>query len=1275
MGITAPEVPQITEAGIAAALSAKAVGIDLPITSVAFGGARYKPTGKEKALVNERLRLPIKAAFSAPGNNLQMFVDVRALAGGSFDCGEIGFFSGDTLFALVALPAGTSEPLMRVSDVATQTTAYMLTLAPGTPTNVTVVVDINAPLAWRMISQLSAPTGASMAGFIQTGDGAFVRTMLDKARDALSTADFPAGVQAAVDEAIKSGRQLVIEPGTAVPPITINGRVSILAKGVISPDYDGRRGAWISVSAAADGSQLAFEEIDFKGVGMMGISLDASRCRVLVGLAKNMVAQTWDLVHVQGVVTSQGSDNIIDVTAHNFDVGATGGAHAVPRIVTTEVTSARNQIRVRATKCHTVWVENGTNNTAEYVIADACTDNAIYNLDASDGMKCEYLQYTNGRDEPFVIEGKNAWIGKSVYDGWGFPGLQNATNLVLEDICLLPSPDGTPSNVALRSRDGNVQSDVRIGRITGYHGVGIKQPYTYGSFLQFYVGNVDIRVGSIDLNVKYHATSATPIFVLHRQGAIAEYGDVRITFDDSDARPPGRMSWQTPSGARASFRTWQLDPRSYPYLGVSNVTAANVFLPVGQELVGSSILQNASAEYPPARLLFDVKCPVSGTWNRGDVVHNKFPITGSATGWKCIAASSPAVDDTPASPGSWMVMGQAGIGRGPSTSRPTAASMGVTVDASWAGTMWLDTSLAAEGRLIMWSGLAWVVMQGTSDSLFTQSGAGAVPRSLEKKAREEVSATDFSFVPGSYAAAIRKTIAEVAKLDNAIVIIPRRGTFELEAPVFMGVDTGIHGKGQESTNLTWAGTGPAIIYRPEKFNPYSPSLRHLSIKGAGVPLGGGVEVSDTLGFIFEDVGISGFTSGDGVTLRNINWWTEGTEFHGVRIGNNKRQLVLKRDRAPATATGSFGYTKMLNASLLLKDGQQGIVVGDDTYNTAAHDLYNSILNVNIWQEGNSQAWVFGRNGLATDIHGLGAGEIDSTFTGVFVPANTATSGFRNSDIFLRSSPLGKPENQYSQVRDLRYKKFRDIGAKAPGTGTTRQWFKVARLGPTKGIFMGHLFTQSQWGLSSSVSGAATFAFGLPGHDAAGFLPIFQVTGDAFELGDSHGGQAKFKIASDAAGDFFAFFQRPAWCDVCQWDYSYDYETGATYELWTPSDDPATIDGMTVVWDSYLRPAQQMHNGDELVGSVQRLVLLTNGSTTNYSAPHNYVDSSGHPVAPEYYTVEALNDASTSVGIKSVTVDETTLNIEMTGPTPAGTGNVKFGITLGRKNFWKNSRPK
>ncbi|WP_044041291.1 hypothetical protein [Caballeronia insecticola] len=538
--------------------------------------------------------------------------------------------------------------------------------------------------------------------FLQSGVGGSPRSVQDKERDSLSSHDFST-VQDAINEAVNSGRQLVIEPGTAIPQVSWSGRLNLLAPGIVRCDYDGTKGPWMHAAAGADESNLSIDTIDFQNHGVVGIQLDAPYCKVFVRLAKNMTAQDYAIAGRQGVVVSQAADCDIDVTAYNFSMGAPLGANAVPRVVTTDGGSKRNKVRIKAFNTHTVWVENGVDNEAEYVIADSSTDNAIYNLDGSSGMKCAYLQYTNGKDEPFVLEGKRPWIGKAVFDGWGFPGVQNCTNASIGEIVVLPTPDNAPSKCVLRTRDGNTQSDVTIGSITGWLTISDMTQYAMGALFQFYAGAIDIRVGRIDLNVKWSNASATPYFILHRYGSIAEYGDVRISFDDTAAQPSQAMYWQFPPSAKFSIGSWNMEAKDYPWIKISNVNNTNVRLPVAQEIFGS-VAQNPSLQYPQARSYSDTKSPTSGTWNRGDYVDNKFASPGGSRGWKCTAAGTP---------GTWKVAGQVGVQVGPSASRPTATTMGVAGNADWAGTMFLDTTLAAAGKTIIWTGSSWVDMMGS----------------------------------------------------------------------------------------------------------------------------------------------------------------------------------------------------------------------------------------------------------------------------------------------------------------------------------------------------------------------------------------------------------------------------------------------------------------------------------------------------------------------------------------------------------------------------------
>lgn len=99
--------------------------------------------------------------------------------------------------------------------------------------------------------------------------------------------------------------------------------------------------------------------------------------------------------------------------------------------------------------------------------------------------------------------------------------------------------------------------------------------------------------------------------------------------------------------------------------------------------------------------------PGNGVWRIGDVVVNSAPAIGAAMGWAATASGY-------ADAANWIIRGQLGIASGATGSRPTKTTMGVSTDANWAGTQYLDTTLAANGRLITWTGTMWVDYNGTS---------------------------------------------------------------------------------------------------------------------------------------------------------------------------------------------------------------------------------------------------------------------------------------------------------------------------------------------------------------------------------------------------------------------------------------------------------------------------------------------------------------------------------------------------------------------------------
>lgn len=93
--------------------------------------------------------------------------------------------------------------------------------------------------------------------------------------------------------------------------------------------------------------------------------------------------------------------------------------------------------------------------------------------------------------------------------------------------------------------------------------------------------------------------------------------------------------------------------------------------------------------------------PTLRSYIRGDAVDNAFPSVGGAAGWSCTATGTGGA-------ATFIMSGQSGVAKGNTASRPTKTTFQVVNDTDWSGAWYHDTTLAAIGKPIQWSGSAWV---------------------------------------------------------------------------------------------------------------------------------------------------------------------------------------------------------------------------------------------------------------------------------------------------------------------------------------------------------------------------------------------------------------------------------------------------------------------------------------------------------------------------------------------------------------------------------------
>lgn len=153
--------PVITSAGVAAAIAANNLGLDLQITHIALGAGAYNPTGSETALQDRRETAAVGPGSRTDGDTITInaVLPSSAYAGAAYNIGEVGFFagnpaSGGTLFA-VASASGESFG-SRSSVVADFVVTIAMTLQGVPAGSVTVTVDENAGASFKLIEEHEA---------------------------------------------------------------------------------------------------------------------------------------------------------------------------------------------------------------------------------------------------------------------------------------------------------------------------------------------------------------------------------------------------------------------------------------------------------------------------------------------------------------------------------------------------------------------------------------------------------------------------------------------------------------------------------------------------------------------------------------------------------------------------------------------------------------------------------------------------------------------------------------------------------------------------------------------------------------------------------------------------------------------------------------------------------------------------------------------------------------------------------------------------------------
>ncbi|RZN55108.1 tail fiber protein, partial [Avibacterium paragallinarum] len=120
--------PTITKAGLKLATMNNNQHLSLTITHAAFGTEKYRPTGEETSLKQERLRVGIASAVRLDEKTIQMRFVIKAEQDEGFWCNEIGFWANNTLIAVYSSDEIKGEGLIFISDKVETTISFSLAL-------------------------------------------------------------------------------------------------------------------------------------------------------------------------------------------------------------------------------------------------------------------------------------------------------------------------------------------------------------------------------------------------------------------------------------------------------------------------------------------------------------------------------------------------------------------------------------------------------------------------------------------------------------------------------------------------------------------------------------------------------------------------------------------------------------------------------------------------------------------------------------------------------------------------------------------------------------------------------------------------------------------------------------------------------------------------------------------------------------------------------------------------------------------------------------------
>ncbi|MNF71904.1 hypothetical protein D3C84_538630 [compost metagenome] len=430
--------------------------------------------------------------------------------------------------------------------------------------------------------------------------------------------------------------------------------------------------------------------VDCGSKGITAIEVTGKNC-LGTATGHDLVGQPQAAGGTQSILKLSGEDCRFHVDGWDITHG-TSDNDSIPRLVTTDLTNPlakNNFITARGENVNAGWVTSQPGARCGDLWLNGVQDNGIYHLGGQASAGTVVIH--NCDDEPVVAKGDFHIDSLGLIGCDGFCSLSNA-NMSVGHLWFGYVPG--KATQAFITRADNVMSTLTIGSISGE--IELVRDPTLGGIFQFIGGTLDrLTVGPITLKVHYTVGSTK---ILANMGFVngVDIGKLAIeliddtgtlTFADKfDFRLPNNIT-------KPSYLGDVLNVSTTGEIRVANVAQNLLQFSPGSELsttFGPYILPEQTA-LPTPRVFYAQAVPTTGTFLRGDILIIKLPSIGLVTKYRCITAGTPGV---------WRAVEWA-VQRGATGSRPT-------LTASDVGVQFFDTTLAAAGKPIWWTGQAWV---------------------------------------------------------------------------------------------------------------------------------------------------------------------------------------------------------------------------------------------------------------------------------------------------------------------------------------------------------------------------------------------------------------------------------------------------------------------------------------------------------------------------------------------------------------------------------------